>query len=374
MKTKEVKTNRGITLIALVITIIVLLILAGVTIATLTGDNGILTKANEAKKETEIASVKEQAQLDIANWVSERLEKGEDTIVNTPDKVKEILENANTDNANKYYKGFTDTGVETPNGYEVSFEELYNNGSTISKTVDDLKAGEKVYYDTGNTSVGENGIVECIVLYDKTYNETNGTDYGIQIITSNVIDNNILDLDMGSVQDSYNNALKIFYIKAQDYLNNQYVTSARCSGSNPADPTWDTNENEAGNFSKKEGDEDYFEYMKPYYGVHKNEDEQYLEDWNQIKNINIQKSNDYYWLASRKIKTGSYSTNFYVRCVSASGNLDGDRYDDGLCWKRIKLGYETGRDSYGFRPVFTLKSEIKITNGDGVDTPYTLEV
>ena len=41
--------NKGITLIALVITIIVLLILAGVTIAALSGDNGILTKAKEAK-------------------------------------------------------------------------------------------------------------------------------------------------------------------------------------------------------------------------------------------------------------------------------------------------------------------------------------
>ena len=42
------KETEGITLIALVITIIVLLILAGITIATLTGDNGILTKTNEA--------------------------------------------------------------------------------------------------------------------------------------------------------------------------------------------------------------------------------------------------------------------------------------------------------------------------------------
>ena len=53
------KENEGITLIALVITIIVLLILAGVTIATLTGDNGILTKANKAKETTEIEEEKE---------------------------------------------------------------------------------------------------------------------------------------------------------------------------------------------------------------------------------------------------------------------------------------------------------------------------
>ena len=49
---KKVKNNRAITLIALVITIIVLLILAGVSIATLTGENGILTRAEDAKTET----------------------------------------------------------------------------------------------------------------------------------------------------------------------------------------------------------------------------------------------------------------------------------------------------------------------------------
>ena len=47
---EQLKINKGITLIALVITIIVFLILAGVTIATLTGDNGILTKAQNSKE------------------------------------------------------------------------------------------------------------------------------------------------------------------------------------------------------------------------------------------------------------------------------------------------------------------------------------
>ena len=59
---KRTKQN-GITLIALVITIIVLLILAGATIATLTGDNGILTQANNAKERTEEASLEEKIQL-----------------------------------------------------------------------------------------------------------------------------------------------------------------------------------------------------------------------------------------------------------------------------------------------------------------------
>ena len=73
------KENEGITLIALVITIIVLLILAGITIATLTGNNGIVTKANEAKEKNEIAEEKEQISLAIsaaiANKIDEKVKK-----------------------------------------------------------------------------------------------------------------------------------------------------------------------------------------------------------------------------------------------------------------------------------------------------------
>ena len=57
------KSNNGITLIALVITIILLLILAGVTIVTLTGDNGILTKAADAKDSNSIGNEKEKIAL-----------------------------------------------------------------------------------------------------------------------------------------------------------------------------------------------------------------------------------------------------------------------------------------------------------------------
>ena len=66
MKTR--KKEKGITLIALVITIVVLLILAGVTIAALSGDNGILTRAKEAQEKTEQAQKEEEKTLsDIEN-------------------------------------------------------------------------------------------------------------------------------------------------------------------------------------------------------------------------------------------------------------------------------------------------------------------
>lgn len=60
-----ITNQKGITLIALVITIIVLLILAGVSIAMLTGDNGILTRANESKQASSDAEVLERVNMEL---------------------------------------------------------------------------------------------------------------------------------------------------------------------------------------------------------------------------------------------------------------------------------------------------------------------
>ena len=60
---KKIVETRGITLMALVITIIVLIILAGVSINSLVGDNGIITKAKQAKENVLIAKKEEEAQL-----------------------------------------------------------------------------------------------------------------------------------------------------------------------------------------------------------------------------------------------------------------------------------------------------------------------
>ena len=66
MKTKRKKDRtKGITLIALVITIIVLLILAAVSVITLTGENGIVTKAQESKNHYKKAEIKEEIELAI---------------------------------------------------------------------------------------------------------------------------------------------------------------------------------------------------------------------------------------------------------------------------------------------------------------------
>lgn len=80
--------NKGITLIALVITIIVLIILASITITTLTGENGIITKTNEAKFKTEMAELKEQLEL----FNVDKLSENSDYLESTLTAGKELLE------------------------------------------------------------------------------------------------------------------------------------------------------------------------------------------------------------------------------------------------------------------------------------------
>ena len=57
--------ERGITLISLVVTIVIMLILIGVTIATVTGDNGLFSKAKQATVEYEKEALKEEMRLAI---------------------------------------------------------------------------------------------------------------------------------------------------------------------------------------------------------------------------------------------------------------------------------------------------------------------
>ena len=68
------RNQKGITLIALVITIIVLLILAGVSIAMLTGDNGLLKKSQQAVMDNALGTAKDEISIAAQTGMSEYLE------------------------------------------------------------------------------------------------------------------------------------------------------------------------------------------------------------------------------------------------------------------------------------------------------------
>ena len=152
MKIKnELKNIRGITLIALVITIIVLLILAGVTIATLTGDNGILTRANDAKTETEQAEedeLRKLTQVEAATYLKEHEYtdvSGEKVTIPAQCAVSQV-EGENTledglviidKNGNEW------VWIEVPKSIYEN-EEYYTNGATNPTSSEDYTNIEKI--------------------------------------------------------------------------------------------------------------------------------------------------------------------------------------------------------------------------------------
>ena len=179
-KKQKLKESKGITLIALVITIIVLLILAGVTIATLTGDNGILKKAGDAKTQTEQAKEDENLKIAIAGSY------GTDGKLNLKD-LKDNLTNQGID----YDKNNTGFPLEvTVNGEK---KKIDANGNII-ESIQSLKTKGTVFKDTttledtyGNQVTIPKGfkiandsatdVTGGIVIEDATYTNTIGSQF-----------------------------------------------------------------------------------------------------------------------------------------------------------------------------------------------------
>ena len=148
--------KKGITLIALVITIIVLLILAGVSIAMLTGENGVLTKATESKNETEKEQEKETLELAVTASQMKDIDTLELTKKNLEDSIKESFGNNKdfivTDNQDgSFLVNMNDTGKMY---YIDSSGEIIEQTKILKiSTEDDLKTFRD-NVNNGNTYEG----------------------------------------------------------------------------------------------------------------------------------------------------------------------------------------------------------------------------
>ena len=136
----------------------------------LSGENGVLNKASKAKEQTEIASVKEQAQLDIANWMAERLKNNEDTTLDDS-TIKSIIETANASNSNKYYKELQGDKIITPSGYEILYSELYTNGNGETETGNLPSTAETTPFLPDGATVTNADLETGITIKDSNNNE-----------------------------------------------------------------------------------------------------------------------------------------------------------------------------------------------------------
>ena len=388
MKKKETikikqKNEQGITLVALVITIVILIILATVTVNVAFGDGGLIKRGQLATEET-VNSMEheEQTFTNLETYINAVLGGGEvvppediDPPVITSFTATEVTEDSITvettasDNSNgtlkyEYRKGsesfveggttYQFTGLTA--GTEYTLEVKVTDGAGLSDTstliitpkklatvVSELEAGDWVRYEDG-TGVER----DCVVLYDST------SEYGVEIITMETVEDVTLgdDNNFTTSMNSYNNAISTLNNATSKYINTTYADKARSVGSDPSNPTSDN----PGYFTSS------YSYMSSYNGKFKNGDTHHRADNNQMGTLNIRDIDETYWLASRFAYSDSADSTCNVRNVDASGVLI---HYDYLCDVNSGGGTYSRSIAYGLRPVFHLKSGIKVTGGTG---------
>ena len=174
--TNILKENHGITLVALVVTIVVLLILAGVSINLVIGQNGLINRAKEAAKNTTLASLIDEVQTEIA---AEQMKVKTMELLNT--NLKDVLDRYFENVPESYYLK-SDTVLKTKaeyGNYEIKLSEICSQDFSENETTDCTtytdKNGNKAPVPTGftvSTVEGENLVDKGLVIKeDSTGNE-----------------------------------------------------------------------------------------------------------------------------------------------------------------------------------------------------------
>ncbi len=183
---QKLKNKRGITLIALVVTIVVLLILAGVSISLILDNNGIIQKSKDAKREYGQARANEQADLDkIDSWIDE--------VANTP----EIVEPVNID----------DWEYREENDETITLTS-YKGTDTIVIIPNSIN-GKKVKKISGNTTGSTDNHARYFSIWNKSIcngneydNASTGYSKGQDTITKVIISEGIEEIEAQAFQYS----------------------------------------------------------------------------------------------------------------------------------------------------------------------------
>ncbi len=282
--------ENGITMITLAVTIIVLIILAGVSINMLVGDNGIITQAQQARENIELAQVEEQTSL---NQLYEEMEQ----------------EGIYTEDEESIQKD------EMIKSLQEQLEEQSKEIEELKKQLQiyKLKEGDYIQYDTGVEGVGE---ITCRVLY------TASSKYGLQIIADEGVETVSLGVENNfeASKTSYNNAIETLNHEAEKYINATYATDARCVGSVPMVENGvfiNKNLETAGPVTMQ------FEYNGSRSIDCKQADTNYTIDQAQMIDLGIWDTKEKYWLASRIILELPGSCHFRINGVNTDTGWSG---------------------------------------------------
>ena len=217
---KAIKSNSAITLIALIITIIVLLILAGVTLSMVMGESGIFSKANNASEQTKISNAKEIIRMQVLE--NELNKKTKDANAKSDEDLQVDVETKLTEEGYKIENGkikIGDTEIniaeEIANAssgetIEITIADGDNTQGTEPKTIDGEKATYKNPIIPAGFKAVDNSIDNTI---DSNASWTNGEGYKYGLVIQDkegnqfvwiAVDGTNVKLDRYQFEDSLN--------------------------------------------------------------------------------------------------------------------------------------------------------------------------
>ena len=240
---KAIKSNSAITLIALIITIIVLLILAGVTLSMVMGESGIFSKANNASEQTKISNAKEIIRMQVLE--NELNKKTKDANAKSDEDLQVNVETKLTEEGYKVEEGKIKIGDTEINIAEeianassgetnkITIADGDNTQGTEPKTID----GEKATYSNPIIPAGFRAVDNSIdSTIDSNANWTNGEGYKYGLVIQDkegnqfvwiAVDGKNVKLDRYPFQDSlnYNSESYTKYSETKDEAWAQKVTT-----------------------------------------------------------------------------------------------------------------------------------------------------
>ena len=366
--------NKGITLIALVITIIILLILAGISISALT-NQGLFKNAKEAKNRTENSQKEEQEILNqyedelnrhlsnnrkieenLIDNVKEGIIKIGDYVKYTPDKTNTdaILQELNT------YSGSSDNTTSTLTQENLNWRILDVKDGQV-RLISEVPTTSKI------TLKGYNGYNNAVKLLDDTCNSL----YNNSRLASKTQNLKIEDIQDKMVETDYSkfdsNYGKTFTPTNKYYANiltkekEQKVNGTAGTELGLSEQTElinQTTKTQATSLEVK------YTYWNKAMTANDFKDSKYYELF-----INNGSNYPVYWMASRFINSDSYFATFCARIVNSNG-VGGQGLSDS--------GSGEGKPSSHFRPIITLNNNVQIDtansgNGSTAEQAYIIK-
>ena len=360
-----------------------LLILAGVSIATLTGENGILTRANDAKVETRGAAVEEEKDLWKANKLANEYSNGD------VETLSELLERIGPNGSKLLIQEEVDEIKET--GQTEIGSRTIEFGMTIGDIYDDNLIGQKLTYTSNGQNnwiifgKDENGdvLLTTETPIDNGFNLTSGAEswlryednlkatcsgYGRTIQGKTVTSRSITMEDINYVSgfdvDSLNFDTYTFGTE-QDYENkkvNYWYPSLGAAGNGywqePSSTNTKTFENNWYAYGQM-GEQLIYMYSGEPDGA---DATSLIKNPDKLKYILGEDGSYEYLVASRSVFVGSHYAYFLVAIVG-DGEVNADYYN--LCDSNSDGGYGYGDDgSLGIRPIVVLPSDIEVEKNE----------